>query len=236
MTDDQSAQTRDRLSKALFDRWSRSYDSGRITSWFQYTQDLAISNLALRPDSRVLDVGCGTGWATLRAAELCPEGRACGIDISDGMIEQARSKVAEPDRGRIEFRRASSDALPFEAGTFTHMICTNSFHHYPDPVGTLGEMGRVLEPGGQLVIFENARELSWYVWAWDRFLRWFEPGHVRYYTSSELGGFLEEAGYVARELRVLRNEFRKHGKLFASMQVWSARTPGGGAAAEEPRA
>ena len=74
------------------------------------------------------------------------------------------------------------------------------------------------------------------IWAWDRVLRIVEKGHVRYLGSAELGELLSRAGLVDCELRVLRNEFRKHGKLFASIQVWSARTPRQGPAPETERA
>jgi ubiquinone/menaquinone biosynthesis C-methylase UbiE len=214
----------DAANQAYFDRWAAGYDEGRIGPWFRYTQDLAIGALALRPTSRVLDVGCGTGAAVLRVAALVPAGRACGIDISPAMVARARSKVPPSLAHRVEFRRAPSDTLPFPDASFDHALCTNSFHHYPDPLRSLREISRVLAPGGQLVILENAPDLSWYTWAWDRVLRLLETGHVRYYPSAELGAMLERAGLVSIELVHLANERFKHGKLFASLQVWRART------------
>ena len=160
-----------------------------------------------------------------RLAALLPRGRASGIDIAPKMIEQALGRIPAGLEERIEFRQASASELPFLDGAFTHVMCTNSFHHYPDPLGALAEMKRVLEPGGQLVIFENAPDLSWYTWAWDQALRIFEKGHVRYYPSAELGRMIEQAGLEPRRLCALRNEFLSHGKLFASIQLWSARRP-----------
>ena len=214
---------RERASRSFFDRWARTYDRKRIAPWFQYTQELAIENLELSEDSRVLDVGCGTGYGVRRIASVATAGKARGIDISPAMIEQARSNVAPEIAARTEFRVGSSSALPYSDGAFTHVLCTNSFHHYPDPLHALGEMRRVLETGGQLVILENALDLSWYAWAWDRLLRIVEKGHVRYYPSQELGELISRAGFEDVELRVLQNEFLRHGKLFASIQVWSAR-------------
>jgi hypothetical protein len=80
------------------------------------------------------------------------------------------------------------------------------------------------------VIFENAPDLSIYTWAWDKLLRLVESGHVRYYPSRELGHMIRRAGFENVELRILRNEMLKHGKLFASIQLWSAYKPqaGGG--------
>ncbi len=227
-TDSERSLEKDHLdskNRSFFDRWSRTYDQGRISGWFQYTQELTIGFLKLKPGSWVLDVGCGTGQAVLRLASLVPEGKACGIDISAGMIQQAKANAPDTLQNKMEFVQASSDSIPYPDGQFDHLICTNSFHHYPDPIKALKEMQRVLKPGGQMVIFENALELSWYTWLWDKLLRFFEKGHVRYYTSSELGEMIKKAGFVQAKLEVLRNEFLKHGKLFASLQVWNGSAP-----------
>jgi ubiquinone/menaquinone biosynthesis C-methylase UbiE len=219
---------KEKASGDFFDGWAASYEDRRISPWFQYTQTLAIEAMDLRPDSRALDVGCGTGFAVRELACRLPDGKACGIDISPGMVEQARSRIPRAAAGRIEIQQANSASIPYPDGFFSHLMCTNSFHHYPAPLEVLAEMQRVLEPGGQLVIFENAPDLSLYTRLWDLVLRALETGHVRYYTSRELGGMLEEAGLDERRLRILRNEFRSHGKLFASIQLWSARKPATG--------
>jgi ubiquinone/menaquinone biosynthesis C-methylase UbiE len=229
MTRSSQLHTKEEASGDFFDGWAEGYEDRRISPWFQYTQRLAIDTLDLRPESRVLDVGCGSGFAVRTLAYLLPQGKACGIDISQGMVEQAQRRIPPELAERIEIRQASSASIPYPEGFFTHLICTNSFHHYPDPVGVLREMQRVLEPGGQIVIFENAPDLSLYTRMWDLALRIFEKGHVRYYTSQELGALLGEAGLANPELRALRNEFRSHGKLFASIQIWSANKPAVGA-------
>lgn len=225
MSETQHLSDHEKASRSLFNYWAKSYDRSRISSWFQYTQHMAIDLLECQADSRVLDVGCGTGYATRMLAQRLPRGRACGIDIAPEMIEQARAKVTEDIEERIEFVPASSADLPYGDDTFSHIICTNSFHHYPDPMEAFKEMQRVLTPQGQVVIFENAPDMSWYTWCWDRFLRIVEKGHVRYYPSYELGQMIRDAGFDDVELKVLRNEFMKHRKLFASIQVWSAKNP-----------
>ena len=84
-------------------------------------------------------------------------------------------------------------------------------------------MRRLLRPGGRVAILENAVDLSWYTWLWDRVLRVIEKGHVRYYSSRELGDMLKKVQFVDVRLEYLRNEFLTHGKLFASLQVWTGR-------------
>ncbi len=75
------------------------------------------------------------------------------------------------------------------------------------------------------MIVENAPDLSWYTWAWDRLLRIREKGHVRYYSSQELGSLIKKVGFEHVKLCHLKNEFLRHGKLFASLQVWSGLNP-----------
>lgn len=215
----------DAANVAYFDRWAGGYDEGRIGPWFRYTQDLALGALDVRPASRVLDIGCGTGAAVLRVAAQVPAGRACGVDISPAMITRARAKVPPALAGRVTFHCAPADALPSADAAFDRALCTNSFHHYPDPLQALREFARVLAPGGRLVVLENAPDLSWYTWAWDQVLRRLERGHVRYYPTPELGALIERAGFVDVTLVHHASERLKHGKLFASLQVWRARRP-----------
>ena len=138
---------RETESKSYFDQWAKTYDSGRISRWFQYTQNLALEAFELHPNSQVLDVGCGTGYATQELASLLPRGKACGIDLSFQMIREALRSAPADLQERIEFLQANSASIPYQDGTFTHLLCTNSFHHYPDPLDALKEMKRVLTPG-----------------------------------------------------------------------------------------
>jgi ubiquinone/menaquinone biosynthesis C-methylase UbiE len=171
----------------------------------------------------VLDVGCGTGFAVIYLISALGVEKACGIDISHEMITKAQAKILGEMEQKVEFQQAPADCIPYPNGSFDHVLCTNSFHHYPHPIEALREMRRVLKPGGELVIFENAPDLSLYTWAWDRLLRIIEKGHIQYYTSHALGELFRQAGFTDPQLKVLKNECMKHGKLFASIQVWHAK-------------
>ena len=161
-------------------------------------QEQALAALDLRPSDRLLDVGCGTGAAVRRAARIAD--RAVGVDLSPAMIERAR---AWPDLPRdIEFRVGESGRLPVGDGEFTAVLCTNSFHHYPDPDAAAAEMRRAIEPGGRIVIGDGSADLRVARVA-DWLLRRFEPGHVRLYRSGELGQILREAGFARLEVRRL---------------------------------
>lgn len=226
MTDAPSSTSLDVQNQQFFDKWAQDYDQKRISGWFQHTQRLTIGQMeGLTSASKVLDVGCGTGFAVLHLGSVLTEGKACGLDISEQMIAQANAKMGDDLKDRVEFVQAGSDNIPYPDGEFDFLMCTNSFHHYPDPIKSLIEMKRVLRPGGQIVIMDNAVDLSLYTWMWDRILRVVEKGHVRYYRSPEIGEMLNKAGFEQARLPHLKNEFMKHGKLFASLMIWSGRRP-----------
>ena len=177
-----------------FDRWAGTYDRGRITPWLARGQRQALAALHLAPGDAVLDIGCGTGGATVEAAVRDGVGRACGIDLSPRMI--ARAAAQADGLANVEFRVADAEALPYPAASFDGALCAHSFHHYSDPVRALREIRRVLKPTGRFVVLDSDRGACPWVWAWDRILRVVERGHVKYYTEAELFGLLVDAGFA----------------------------------------
>jgi SAM-dependent methyltransferase len=158
----------------------------------------ALDALDLNAGDRLLDVGCGTGAAVRIAAEAVD--RAVGVDVSPGMIARAQSWPGVPPS--VEFRLGEAGRLPVDDGEFSALVCTSSFHHYPDPAAAASEMARALAPGGRLVIGDGCAD-SRAARIADVFLRAFERSHVRLYRSSELGAILRGAGFERLQARRL---------------------------------
>lgn len=97
----------------------------------------------------VLDVACGTGRITRRVA--ADAGPVVGIDISAGMLERARRYAAREGIENATFARMSADRLWFDAGAFDRVTCCWALHIFPDVDAALGEIRRVLRPGGRFV-------------------------------------------------------------------------------------
>ncbi len=99
-------------------------------------------------DCRVLDVACGTGATTREAAmRVGDTGRIIGLDCNDDMLAVARSRA--PD---IEWTEGTAEALPFESDTFDVILCQFGLMFFEDEAKALGEMVRVLRPGGRIAL------------------------------------------------------------------------------------
>lgn len=188
-------------ARRWFDRRAGSYESGITSRWRDPVQRESLEALHLGAEDRLLDVGCGTGAACRSAASVTAS--VVGIDLSPEMVRQAREFAS--GLANVHFEIADSEHLPFDDGAFTAVVCSNSFHHYPDPGRAVREMTRVLAPGGRLVLGDACSDRTAARIA-DVFLRRFEPGHVRLYRSDELGAFVRGAGLSRVELRRLSGD------------------------------
>jgi ubiquinone/menaquinone biosynthesis C-methylase UbiE len=185
-------------SRRGFDKWAPTYEEDRRSRRNATVQTAAVEALALEPEDRFLDVGCGSGAAVRQAAAVAS--RATGVDLSPAMIERAE-QLAEGIDG-VEFRVAESSELPFEDGAFTAVLCTSSFHHYPDPEASVREMARVLAPDGRIAIGDGSAD-RWEARLADVFLRRFDESHVRVYRSTELASLLYGAGFEGASAKKL---------------------------------
>jgi ubiquinone/menaquinone biosynthesis C-methylase UbiE len=185
-------------SRRWFDRRAGGYEGGATSRWRDPVQKASLAALDLTGDDLLLDIGCGTGAAS-RAASAVAD-LVVGVDLAPEMIRWATELATGVQN--VRFVIADSEQLPFDDGAFTAVLCSNSFHHYPDPLRAVREMGRVLASGGRLVIGDACADLRTARIA-DVVLRRIEPGHVRLYGSSELGSFLQRAGISRVMLRKL---------------------------------
>ncbi|PNS20412.1 Sterol 24-C-methyltransferase erg-4 [Sphaceloma murrayae] len=101
----------------------------------------------LRPTSHILDVGCGPGSITAGLADLCPAGRVVGVDLTEGVINEARSLYG--DKTGLTFETGNAEALTqFEDGSFDVVHAHACVVHLADPVAAFREFRRVVKPGG----------------------------------------------------------------------------------------
>ncbi len=139
----------DERLRVEFNDWARAGRGEGMEKGHRPVGEQAIELMAIPADARVLDAGCGSGWASRLMAKSAVNGRVVGIDIADEMIRLARETSSSFPNA--EFQVASAEKLPFSDGEFSHAFSMESLYYYADMPGALREIRRVLEPGGLFV-------------------------------------------------------------------------------------
>lgn len=150
-----------RLAAVLEARRSRSQEffSGAALDWdrlrdelFGRRLDLFVAAGLIDPESRVGDLGCGTG----RLAEaLSPFVAAVvAVDGSAEMLEAADRRLAGAGCGNVELRRGELEALPIEGESLDAVVLALALHHAAEPARVVAEAARVLRPGGRLLLLD----------------------------------------------------------------------------------
>ena len=141
---------RPRLWRLFRGRMERQFD-GLAPVWdtIRAPTHLAAFELALgavsTPPARVLDLGTGTGAAAFALAWRFPDADVVGVDLSDGMIAEARRKIPSELAGRVRFERGDASALAFGDGVFELVSLANMIPFFD-------ELGRLVAPGGAVLV------------------------------------------------------------------------------------
>jgi ubiquinone/menaquinone biosynthesis C-methylase UbiE len=112
----------------------------------------------LPPQGKVLEVAPGPGYFAIELAKLGSY-EITGLDISETFVEIARVS-AEKAGVKVDFRRGNASNMPFDDEAFDFLLCRAAFKNFSEPKRALGEMHRVLRPGGQALIIDLRRDAS----------------------------------------------------------------------------
>lgn len=178
----------DRL-KSEFDRWAREGRGEGMEEGHLAVTKIIIEMMGLRPDSRVLELGCGTGWATRLLASRVQDGSAVGLDVSEEMIRLARDHAGDPPN--VNFRVLTGPRFPFHDDVFSHCLSIESLYYHPDLAATFREIHRVLMPGGRAYLMVNFFRENPYVHHWAQLI----DVPVQLLSGDEYCRLAEEAGF-----------------------------------------
>jgi demethylmenaquinone methyltransferase/2-methoxy-6-polyprenyl-1,4-benzoquinol methylase len=151
--------------REMFDTIAPRYDFlNRLLSLGidQHWRRFAVRQIRYTPSGKILDVATGTGDVALAIAAATPATvTICGVDFSPQMVALGSEKVkASPYADRITLHVAPCEAIPFDDDTFEAATIAFGIRNVVDRLVGLKEMGRVLKPGGRIVILEFSNPRS----------------------------------------------------------------------------
>lgn len=132
---------------STFDEWAESGRGERLEHGHGDVVEQVIGQLNIRPGFQILDLGCGTGWATRILAQKSPGVQAIGVDASPAMIRKAEELSSLRIRARYDVGKF--EELEFQDGKFDQVFSMEALYYAPDLTRALSEMQRVLKSGGR---------------------------------------------------------------------------------------
>lgn len=182
------------LNGAVTNLWSvlsPAYDLPFLQQWvYRPPHDEMIAQLRSRGSGRIADIACGTGVLSARIERELDPAEIYGVDMSDGMLSQARAKS-----DRVQWLRGPAEQLPFEDGALDAVVTTSAFHFFDQPAA-LREFHRVLAPGGFAAVATlSARQRLQLPSRW-------KPQHSP--SATEMRTLFEDAGFVVADQHRVR--------------------------------
>jgi ubiquinone/menaquinone biosynthesis C-methylase UbiE len=176
-----------------YDNVSHTYDTGRI-ALTEVTEKLVRLIQAGR-NSTVLDMGCGTGNYTAAIQQAVK--KVIGIDLSTGMLNQARAKSPS-----LQLIYGDITSLPFQSEAFDAAYAVQVFHHIRNKEVFLAEARRVLKNGAYLALDSCSHQQMRTFWHYHYFPQGIEVDLARIPDAEDIANLLEDAGFsdVATEI------------------------------------
>ena len=203
----QDQRTQDQLVSEQFGSVAEAYFTSPVHAHGRDLQELAM-HVRQRPDSSILDLGCGAGHASFAVAPHAK--KVTAYDLSEPMLAVVTRAARERGLHNIEVRQGGTEALPFADASFD-IVCTRySAHHWSQLEQALAEIHRVLKPGGQCLVIDIVAPAATVA---DTYLQTIEvlrdASHIRDYTLAEWSGRLQKAGLceVGRQSWKLQLDF-----------------------------
>lgn len=143
------------------DHWVEFSERYDISTRRHRARLLAAADIA--PESRVLDVGCGTGRLAREAAALAPAGTVSGIDLSARMIDRARTEATSAGITNVAFEQGDAQVHPFDEASFDRALSGFGTMFFSDPVAAFTNIAGAIHPGGRLAMltWRNMASNEW---------------------------------------------------------------------------
>lgn len=178
------------LSKSAFNVQANTYDVDKTGKHARGQYKYVLNELQQLDFQKILDVGCGTGEILKSIKERYSFVQLYGLDISEEMLKQANDKL----KGTATLILGDAENITLETNSFDLLLCTDSFHHYPNPQQAISEFYRVLKHEKFLLIADYwkpfpIRQIM------NLFISYSNEGDVKIYSKKEIIEFLKQGGF-----------------------------------------
>ena len=186
----------DKKLQEEFNQWAAAGRGDDMENHHSDITNQTLDLMDLQPADRVLDLGCGTGWASRRMARIVTAGEVVGLDVADEMLH--RAEQASFDLKNVRYVWGSAEKIPAPDNHFSKVLSVESFYYYADQGKALDELRRVLAPEGKLFILINLYKDNHYS------LRWIEELKVPVQALSEAEYIVLLSGHGFRGVEARR--------------------------------
>jgi ubiquinone/menaquinone biosynthesis C-methylase UbiE len=173
---------------------SMNFGHAKIRQW-------GLSHISIKPDSCVLDIGCGGGKAVKEIASSVSEGKVYGIDYSEDMVQLSK-KVNDNliKQSIVEIMFGTVSALPFPDNMFDFVTAFEAYYFWPDLMNDLIEVKRVLKPEAVLLLVNAAYKDDRFEKRNRKLVNLLD---IKIHTPDEYKDFLSAAGYQIEKINRL---------------------------------
>jgi ubiquinone/menaquinone biosynthesis C-methylase UbiE len=152
----------DKQIQQEFNQWAAAGRGDEMEAHHSDITEQTLALMDLQPTDRILDLGCGTGWASRRMARMAAE--VTGLDVADEMLR--RAEQASAGIGNLRYVWGSAEKIPAPDNSYNKVLSVESFYYYADQGKALDELRRVMAPGGKLFILINLYKDNHYSLRW----------------------------------------------------------------------
>jgi SAM-dependent methyltransferase len=199
-----------------FTQQSESFGGAAVTRMPE-TLDMLLGLAAPAAGERWLDAACGPGVVSRALAPLV--GEVLGVDATPAMVEVARREAAADGAGNARFAVGDAERLDLPDGAFDGALCRFALHHLAVPGRALGELRRVVRPGGVVVVADHLADDDADAMAWAQTVeRLRDPSHWCSLTREGLRRMGAQAGMELEREQVVA--------VSLDYPDWLARGPG----------